>query len=228
MDSSPVEQPSRRPRPPSAGGDRKSNRTNDRVQASVDRPQNPMLHPNQSDSLVLENPIRQFETSSPSSLHSNGDKSAVRYDKSEASADSSPYQRGLGPNHLGESSEEPFSEAENFPSPKFGGLDDTQFGETSQSLLAPGQLSTDMKTLLEFIETFTPENIVLDYRLQPFLPDYIPSIGDIDPMIKVPVPSKINGISTQTLIPKHAHLGCDVLDEPNICQSDPAGRFQVT
>lgn len=43
----------------------------------------------------------------------------------------------------------------------------------------------EMKSIFAFIDAFKPDSIPLDYRLQPFIPDYIPSIGDIDPIIQV-------------------------------------------
>jgi intraflagellar transport protein 46 len=46
-------------------------------------------------------------------------------------------------------------------------------------------LEKDMKALLKMIEAYRPENFELEPQLQPFTPDYIPCIGDIDPMIKV-------------------------------------------
>ena len=44
----------------------------------------------------------------------------------------------------------------------------------------------------------------------PFLPDYCPSIGDVDPFIKVGRPDA-----------KVDQLGLSVLDEPCVSQSDP-------
>lgn len=42
-----------------------------------------------------------------------------------------------------------------------------------------------MKKIIAMISEFSPEHVEAEYKLQPFIPDYIPSIGDIDPMIKV-------------------------------------------
>jgi intraflagellar transport protein 46 len=46
-------------------------------------------------------------------------------------------------------------------------------------------LESDMKKILSMIQEFTPENTELETKLQSFIPEYIPCIGDIDPMIKV-------------------------------------------
>lgn len=32
---------------------------------------------------------------------------------------------------------------------------------------------------------YTPQTIDLDYKLRPFIPDYIPAVGDIDAFLKV-------------------------------------------
>ncbi|KAI3381963.1 hypothetical protein SNEBB_008036 [Seison nebaliae] len=68
----------------------------------------------------------------------------------------------------------------------------------------------DIKNLFKYIEKYTPQTIELDYRLKPFIPDYIPCIGDIDAFLKIPRPDG-----------KPDTLGLTVLDEPSSKQSDP-------
>lgn len=58
---------------------------------------------------------------------------------------------------------------------------------------------------------YTPQRIELNYKLIPFIPDYIPAVGDIDAFIKVPRP---DGVEDK--------IGLTVLDEPCTDQSDPA------
>jgi len=58
---------------------------------------------------------------------------------------------------------------------------------------------------------YTPQKIELNYKLIPFIPDYIPAVGDIDAFIKVPRP---DGVEDK--------IGLAVLDEPCADQSDPA------
>ena len=57
---------------------------------------------------------------------------------------------------------------------------------------------------------FQPQDIVLETKLKPFIPEYVPSIGDIDAFLKVPRPDG-----------KADTLGLTVLDEPSSRQSDP-------
>ncbi|XP_058273805.1 intraflagellar transport protein 46 homolog, partial [Hemibagrus wyckioides] len=71
-------------------------------------------------------------------------------------------------------------------------------------------VSSDIKDIFQFITRYTPQNIELDHKLKPFIPDFIPAVGDIDAFLKVPRPDgKVDG------------LGLVVLDEPCAKQSDP-------
>lgn len=71
-------------------------------------------------------------------------------------------------------------------------------------------VSQEINDLFQYIGRFTPNNIDLDTKLRPFVPDYLPAIGDIDPFLKVPRPDE-----------KSDGLGLVVLDEPSAHQSDP-------
>jgi intraflagellar transport protein 46 len=45
-----------------------------------------------------------------------------------------------------------------------------------------------MESIFVFIDQFKPETFDLEPVLKPFLPDYIPAIGDLEAMIKIPPP----------------------------------------
>ncbi|XP_062894243.1 intraflagellar transport protein 46 homolog isoform X2 [Mobula hypostoma] len=70
--------------------------------------------------------------------------------------------------------------------------------------------STEIKALFQYITRYTPQSIELDHKLKPFIPDFIPSVGDIDAFLKVPRPDG-----------KLDNLGLIPLDEPCAKQSDP-------
>lgn len=36
-----------------------------------------------------------------------------------------------------------------------------------------------------FLFRYTPQTIELEYKIKPFIPDFIPAVGDIDAFIKV-------------------------------------------
>ncbi|CAF2395189.1 unnamed protein product [Rotaria sp. Silwood2] len=71
-------------------------------------------------------------------------------------------------------------------------------------------VSSEIKELFKCIEKFQPQDIVLETKLKPLIPEYIPAIGDIDAFLKVPRPDG-----------KEDSLGLIVLDEPSSRQSDP-------
>ncbi|KAI8913535.1 hypothetical protein EDD86DRAFT_245165 [Gorgonomyces haynaldii] len=54
-----------------------------------------------------------------------------------------------------------------------------------ESHIVSGNLKKDIQNLLELIDVYKPEAFVPDYFLEAFVPDLIPSIGDIDPMLPV-------------------------------------------
>uniref|UniRef100_A0A0B7A5U1 Intraflagellar transport protein 46 homolog n=1 Tax=Arion vulgaris TaxID=1028688 RepID=A0A0B7A5U1_9EUPU len=71
-------------------------------------------------------------------------------------------------------------------------------------------VSPEVKELFQYITRYTPQAIELDHKLKPFIPDYIPAVGDIDAFIKIARPDS-----------KPDTLGLTVLDEPCAKQSDP-------
>ncbi|KAJ1531294.1 Intraflagellar transport protein 46, partial [Nowakowskiella sp. JEL0078] len=71
--------------------------------------------------------------------------------------------------------------------------------------------ASNMKELLTFITRYKSQEVELETELKPFLPDFIPAIGDIDAFIKIPPPS-VNG----------EYTGLTSLDEPSGEQSDPS------
>ncbi|KAI5629233.1 intraflagellar transport protein 46-like [Silurus asotus] len=72
------------------------------------------------------------------------------------------------------------------------------------------RVTSEIKELFQYITRYTPQTIELDHKLKPFIPDFIPAVGDIDAFLKVPRPDgKVDG------------LGLLVLDEPCAKQSDP-------
>lgn len=71
-------------------------------------------------------------------------------------------------------------------------------------------VSSEIADIFKFIERYQPQTIELEFKLKPFIPDYIPSIGDIDAFLKVNRPDG-----------KEDNLGFIVVDEPSSNQSDP-------
>lgn len=80
----------------------------------------------------------------------------------------------------------------------------------------------EVKTLFEYIVRYTPQKFDIEYKLQPFIPEYIPAVGDIDAFLKV-LPPQIPDIDpTADDMNTHlGNLGLKVLDEPCGNQTDP-------
>ena len=61
----------------------------------------------------------------------------------------------------------------------------------------------DVKDLFEYIQRYKPQKIDLDTKLRPFIPDYVPAIGEVDACLKMPKPDGTK-----------EDLGVTLLDEP--------------
>ena len=46
-------------------------------------------------------------------------------------------------------------------------------------------VSSEIKQIFSYITYYTPQIIDIEMKLKPFIPDYIPAVGDIDAFIKV-------------------------------------------
>ncbi|XP_050664218.1 intraflagellar transport protein 46 homolog [Leptidea sinapis] len=82
----------------------------------------------------------------------------------------------------------------------------------------------EMENIFQYIMKYTPQKIDIEFKLQPFIPEYVPSVGDTDAFIKVTTPAC--GTRGDPLA-EHAlefieNLGLTVLDEPAAEQSDSA------
>ncbi|OWK17830.1 IFT46 [Cervus elaphus hippelaphus] len=93
--------------------------------------------------------------------------------------------------------------------------DDEEHGAPLEGAYDPADyehlpVSAEIKELFQYISRYTPQLIDLDHKLKPFIPDFIPAVGDIDAFLKVPRPDG-----------KPDNLGLLVLDEPSTKQSDP-------
>merc|ERR1711953_1164495 len=71
-------------------------------------------------------------------------------------------------------------------------------------------VSDDIKHMFELISGFEPQFVEMETKLCPFIPEYIPSVGDIDPFIKIPRPDGVDD-----------DAGLLWVDEPNPQQTDP-------
>ncbi|KAJ2953511.1 hypothetical protein O0L34_g1110 [Tuta absoluta] len=86
------------------------------------------------------------------------------------------------------------------------------------------KVPTDIENLFQYIMKYTPQKIDIDFKLQPFVPEYVPAVGDIDAFIKVTTPAcNVRGQPIGDNVLEHIdNLGLTVLDEPAAEQSDSA------
>uniref|UniRef100_A0A061RRN6 Intraflagellar transport protein 46-like n=1 Tax=Tetraselmis sp. GSL018 TaxID=582737 RepID=A0A061RRN6_9CHLO len=83
-------------------------------------------------------------------------------------------------------------------------------GQYNPADFASLNVSDDVRQIFKYIEKYQPRPHKLESKLQCFIPEYIPAIGDIDEFIKVPRPDG-----------QPDFLGLRVLDEPATVQTDP-------
>ena len=50
------------------------------------------------------------------------------------------------------------------------------------------KVSTEVSELFQYISRYHPHNIELDSKFKPFIPEYIPAVGEVDAFLKVPRP----------------------------------------
>ena len=70
-------------------------------------------------------------------------------------------------------------------------------------------VSSDVKELFEYINRYKPQTIGLETKLKPFIPDFIPAVGEVDAFLKMPKPDG-----------NKEDLGITVLDEPALNHED--------
>ncbi|XP_075941170.1 intraflagellar transport protein 46 homolog [Anarhichas minor] len=185
------------------------------------------------DSSLLKN---QPKTNRPENQPKNQpyDESLEVIDSEEVESDHSPTPRGQSQRSRGRSlmsansdefdedlesqrANEPTGgqEEEEEDSDEEDSDDDEDPGEAPEGVYDPSvyanlPVSTEIKELFQYITRYSPQTVDLDHSLKPFIPDFIPAVGDIDAFLKVPRPDG-----------KRDGLGLMVLDEPSVKQSDP-------
>ena len=82
------------------------------------------------------------------------------------------------------------------------------------------EVGNDVKDLFQHIDRYKPHQIELDTHLKPFIPEFIPAVGDIDAFVKVPRPDN-------AVLDAQNQLGLGILDEPAVIQSDATVDLQL-
>lgn len=71
------------------------------------------------------------------------------------------------------------------------------------------QVSSEVRDLFEYIQRYKPQKIDLETKIKPFIPEYIPAVGEVDSFLKMPKPDGTK-----------EDLGITVLDEPALNHED--------
>lgn len=82
-------------------------------------------------------------------------------------------------------------------------------GQYNPANYANLKVSNEVKELFEYIGRYKPQKINLETSFKPFIPEYLPSVGEVDAFLKMPQPDG----SKET-------LGITVLDEPALNHTD--------
>ncbi|XP_059048013.1 intraflagellar transport protein 46 homolog [Achroia grisella] len=100
--------------------------------------------------------------------------------------------------------------------PAEGAYDPKQF----QDLKVPPEI----ENIFQYIMKYTPQKIDIEFKLQPFVPEYVPAVGDIDAFLKVSTPAaNVRAAPLAEHVLEHIdNLGLTVLDEPASEQSESA------
>mmetsp|Transcript_134990 Transcript_134990/g.288816 ORF Transcript_134990/g.288816 Transcript_134990/m.288816 type:complete len:388 (-) Transcript_134990:158-1321(-) len=140
--------------------------------------------------------------------------------KSPQTVDSGKPARGRGDDDAESNSGESSSSSEGSSSDSSEG---GEGGEEKKSKPAAGaggynpadfdsmDVSAEIQELFQYITRYKPHTIELDSHLKPFIPELIPSIGEVDAFLKMPLPSG-----------EISELGTTRLDEPTMNPSDPS------
>jgi intraflagellar transport protein 46 len=48
----------------------------------------------------------------------------------------------------------------------------------------------EVKELFQYITRFKPQNIEIEAMLKPFIPEFIPAVGEVDAFLKIPRPDE--------------------------------------
>lgn len=110
--------------------------------------------------------------------------------------------KNVGPQHKGVPKRDPDDEDEDDDEKEVpGAYNPQQFANLP--------VSSEVKELFEYIQRYKPQKIDLETKLKPFVPEYIPAVGEVDAFLKMPKPDGTK-----------EDLGIAVLDEPALNHED--------
>jgi len=186
----------------------------------ADRPYDEAI-PIETDDEELSTPASS-EASSPEGSPANHRQQAAAAQQASPSAAS--QSGGGNSRQAADDSDSESSGSGSSESDSSGG--DDQDGDKSKSSLPSGaynpddyknmKVSSEIQELFEYITRYKPHTIDLDTQIKPFVPELIPSIGEVDAFLKMPRPDAGDRSEAE------GGLGMTRLDEPTLNPSDPS------
>ncbi|EGD81648.1 intraflagellar transporter IFT43 [Salpingoeca rosetta] len=166
--------------------------------------------PSPSRALVPDRPVFEPGNTPPRSPSTAG---RSEYDGDVAATDMEDAL-GLGRTSQPDVAIEDDSDSQSEQSQSSSELDGSTLAPKLEGAYDPTEYSSlnvgdEIQDLFEHITSFEPEVLELETKLKPFIPEYIPAVGDIDAFLKIPRPDGVD-----------QGLGLVVLDEPCAAQSD--------
>eukprot|EP00928_Gymnodinium_smaydae_P046715 TRINITY_DN31138_c0_g1_i1.p1 TRINITY_DN31138_c0_g1~~TRINITY_DN31138_c0_g1_i1.p1 ORF type:complete len:394 (+),score=91.86 TRINITY_DN31138_c0_g1_i1:62-1183(+) len=174
--------------------------------------------------IAVESDDEDEELSTPASSDAG---SPAKAQHGQVGAGASPQQsgpdvvgsmKGRGGDDASDSGESSSSESGSSTSESSAGGEKKggQSGGMPQSAYNPDdfknmKVSAEVEELFQYITRYKPHTIELDTSLKPFVPELIPSIGEVDAVLKMPRPDGAP-----------CGLGTTRLDEPTLTPSDPS------
>lgn len=61
-------------------------------------------------------------------------------------------------------------------------------GAYNPALYANLPVSKEIQEVFEYITRYKPQKVELETKIKPFIPDYIPAVGEVDAFLKMPKP----------------------------------------
>lgn len=72
------------------------------------------------------------------------------------------------------------------------------------------QVSAEIRELFQYIQRYKPQDIELESKIKCFIPDYVPSVGQIDAFLKVPRPDGQPSTLGLSLLVSH-NFACQIV-----------------
>lgn len=135
-----------------------------------------------------------------------------------ATLPSDDFKKVVSKGHEGSDISATESEEESFSEHKSGDRKSSLTAEKWKDIDVP----SEVKDIFSYILKYSPQHIEPEYYLCPFIPEYVPSVGDVDAFLKVESPNLSQNTRQRELLDHLSQMGVSYLDEPSGHQSDPS------